>query len=241
MLMSVLAAHGLTIARGRRVVLRDVALELERGAIVHLSGANGSGKTSLMRVLAGIARARGGRLERTGTCAYVPERVQLAPVMRPGEWLAAMHRLRGLDAVDWPVAAKASGLDPAVLRRPASSLSKGMLQRVALLEALQARPALLLLDEPFSGLDTTGREWLAQELKDGPAVLLTDHSGTADPTERLLLRDGRCAPIDRIARLTIAASHPDGRRLERTAGEDESDALLEALLREGWHVERVER
>jgi heme exporter protein A len=239
--MTVLAAHELTIARGRRVVLRDVDLALERGAVVHLSGANGSGKTSLLRVLAGIAHARRGRLERTGTCAYVPERVQLAPVMRPGEWLTAMHRLRGLDRVDWPAAASASGLDPAVLHRPSASLSKGMLQRVALLEALHARPAVLLLDEPFSGLDTTGREWLAQGLRDGPAVLLTDHSGTAHPTQRLHLHEGRCTPIDRIARLTIAASHPDGRLLERTVGEDESDALLHSLLRDGWHVERVER
>jgi ABC-type multidrug transport system ATPase subunit len=239
--MDVLAAHDLTIARGRRVVLRDVDLTLHSGSVVHLAGANGSGKTSLLRVLAGIARARRGRLERTGTCAYVPERVQLAPVMRPGEWLTAMHRLRGLDAVDWAAAASASGLDPAVLRRPTSSLSKGMLQRVALLEALQAKPALLLLDEPFSGLDTAGREWLAKELQDGSAVLLTDHSGTAAPTERLHLQDGRCARIDRIARLTVSASHPDGRRLERTVGEDESDALLHALLRDGWHVERVER
>ena len=78
--MTVLAARELTIARGRKVVLRDVSLSLARGAVVHLAGTNGSGKTSLLRVLAGLSRARAGHLERTGTCAFVPEKVLLAPV-----------------------------------------------------------------------------------------------------------------------------------------------------------------
>jgi ABC-type multidrug transport system ATPase subunit len=171
----------------------------------------------------------------------VPERVQLAPALRPAEWLRAMHRLRGLEPVDWASAAHESGLDPAVLERAGARLSKGMLQRVALLEALHARPALLLLDEPFSGLDAGGREWLAAGLTEGPAVLLTDHSGTAAPTERLLLRDGRCTAIERVAQLTVHARGPDGARLERTVAEDAGDDLLRTLLADGWHVERVDR
>ena len=151
-----------------------------------------------------------------------------------------MHRLRGLEPVDWRAAAADSGLDPAVLTRPSATLSKGMLQRVALLEALHATPELLLLDEPFSGLDVDGREWLAGRLAGGPAVLLTDHSGTVEPTARLQLRDGRCAEIDRVARLTLHASRA-GERLEREVREDESDALLRELLDGGWHVERIER
>jgi ABC-type nitrate/sulfonate/bicarbonate transport system ATPase subunit len=221
-------------------VLRDVDLTVRAGDVVHVAGKNGSGKTSLLRVLAGLARPRGGELKRTGTCAFVPERVQLAPALRPLEWLGAMRRLRGLDAVDWRAAAAASGLDPAKLERPAATLSKGMLQRVALLEALHAKPALLLLDEPFSGLDTVGRGWLNAQLAYGGAALLTDHSGTVAPTERLLLSDGRCAPTSLIAILTVHATR-DGERLERAVREDSSDALLRELLAAGWHVERVER
>ncbi len=239
--MPVLAAHALTIARGRRVVLRDVDLTVRAGDVVHVAGANGSGKTSLLRVLAGLARPRHGELRREGTAAFVPERIQLAPALRPLEWLGAMRRLRGLGALDWRAAAADSGLDPAKLERPAARLSKGMLQRVALLEALHAKPALLLLDEPLSGLDTVGREWLNEQLASGgTAALLTDHSGTVAPTERLLLRDGRCAPTSLVARLTIHATR-DGERLERDVREDESDALLRELLEAGWHVERVER
>ena len=238
--MPVLAAHALTVTRGRRIVLRDVDLMVRAGDVVHVAGENGSGKTSLLRVLAGLARPRDGELHREGTCAFVPERVQLAPALRPLEWLGAMRRLRGLSALDWRAAASASGLDPAKLERPSSSLSKGMLQRVALLEALHATPALLLLDEPFSGLDTVGREWLNAQLADGPAALLTDHSGTVAPTERLRLSDGRCSPAGLVALLTIHATR-DGERLERAVREDESDALLRELLAAGWHVERVER
>lgn len=238
--MDVLAAHALTIGRGRRIVLRDVSLSLRAGAVVHVAGANGSGKTSLLRVLAGLARPRRGELRRAGTCAFVPERVQLAPALRPAEWLGAMRRLRGLEPLDWAAAAGASGLDPAVLERSSASLSKGMLQRVALLEALHAQPALLLLDEPCSGLDAPGREWLSARLAGGPAVLLTDHSGAIAPAERLLLRDGRCTVVSRVARLTIHASR-GGERIERAVGEDESDGALRELLAAGWHVERVER
>jgi ATPase subunit of ABC transporter with duplicated ATPase domains len=236
----ILEAHALTVARGRRVVLRDVDLTVRAGEVIHVAGENGSGKTSLLRVLAGLARPRAGELRRSGTVAYVPERVQLAPALRPLEWLGAMRRLRGLDRLDWRAAASESGLDPAKLERPAASLSKGMLQRVALLEALHAKPALLLLDEPFSGLDTVGREWLSERLGDGPAALLTDHSGTVAPTERLLLSGGRCEPASVIAILTVHATR-DGERVERAVREDESDALLRELLAAGWHVERVER
>src|SRR4051812_38477565 len=148
--MAIVEARTLTVARGRRIVLRDVDLTVRGGDIVHLAGANGSGKTSLLRVLAGLARPRGGELRREGGAAFVPERVQLAPALRPLEWLGAMRRLRGLDPADWPAAAAESGLDPAKLERPAATLSKGMLQRVALLEAPPAQPALLLPDQPVS-------------------------------------------------------------------------------------------
>jgi ABC-type multidrug transport system ATPase subunit len=248
------------VRRGRRTVLAGVGLALHAGRAVHLAGANGSGKTSLLRVLAGVATPRSGTLRRHGACAFVPERVLLAAALRPGEWLRAMRGLRGLAPADWRATAAASGLDPAVLDRPAATLSRGMLQRVALLEAIEAACPLLLLEEPFSGLDDDGRTWLAGELADrldgGAAVLLTDHSGAAAGRLRLdavlRLRDGTCAPdaaaADRSTparaerpRLTVRASRPDGRRVERTVDEDRADDLLRGLLAGGWHVEEVRR
>ena len=247
-----LHARAVTVRRGRRTVLRDVSFALAGGRAVHLAGANGSGKTSLLRVLAGLAVPRAGAVERSGTCAFVPERVALAPALRCGEWLRAMRALRGLAPADWSAAAAASGLDPAVLRRAGGTLSKGMLQRIALLEALQADCPLLLLDEPFAGLDADGRDWLAAELAGrmaaGAAVLLTDHSdasrGRIALAGALRLDAGTCrsgdgAPAER--ELLVRAGHPDGRTLARAVREDAVDALLRELLDEGWHVEEVRR
>ena len=245
---TLLEAHGLTVVRGRRTVLSGVSLKVDSVAAVHLTGINGSGKTSLLRVFAGLAAPRAGRLVRRAACAFVPEKVVLASAMAPGEWLAAMRRLRGGDPVDWSPAAAASGLDPEVLRRSSGTLSKGMLQRIALLEALHSDSPLLLLDEPFAGLDPEGRDWLASglaaRLAGGAAVLLTDHSGAADDrlalTERLRLGDGSVVPATAGGR-RIAASHRDGRRLERTVAEDAADDLLRELLADGWHIEEVRR
>jgi ABC-2 type transport system ATP-binding protein len=243
-----LEAHALTVVRGRRAVLSGVSLQLDGGAAVHLADINGSGKTSLLRVFAGLAAPRAGRLVRRAACAFVPEKVVLASAMAPGEWLAAMRRLRGADPVDWPGAAAASGLDPDVLRRSSGTFSKGMLQRIALLEALHSGCPLLLLDEPFAGLDPDGRDWLASrlaaQLAGGAAVLLTDHSGAADErmalTERLRLGDGAVAHAATGGR-RIVASHRDGRRLERTVADDAGDDLLRELLADGWHIEEVRR
>jgi ABC-type multidrug transport system ATPase subunit len=247
-----LEAGALTVRRGRRTVLSGVGLTLDSGQGVHLAGANGSGKTSLLRVLAGLAAPRAGTLRRHGTCAFVPEKVRLAPALRAREWLRAMRALRGLSPTDWAAAAESSGLDPAVLDRPAGTFSRGMLQRLALLEALHAGCPLLLLDEPFSGLDDDGRAWLAEALGEridgGAAALLTDHSGAAAGRVALSgvlrLRDGTAeaaALAIRAAAVTVRAVHRDGRRLEQIVGEAESDALLRALLADGWHVLEVHR
>jgi ABC-type multidrug transport system ATPase subunit len=252
-----LEAGAVTVRRGRRDVLSGVGFTLESGRAVHLAGANGSGKTSLLRVLAGLATPRAGTVRRLGTCGFVPERVRLAPALRCGEWLRAMRALRGLTATDWAVALEASGLDAAVAGSAAGTLSRGMLQRIALLEALHAGCPLLLLDEPFSGLDDGGRAWLAAQIAErldaGAAVLLTDHSGAAAGRVALdgalRLHDGTAAPAAAPATprraatplLTVRARHPDGRRTERTVPETEGDDLLRALLHDGWHVEEVRR
>ena len=159
--LSLLEAHGLAVRRGGRTVLSGVGFALAAGATVRLAGPNGSGKTSLLRVLAGVAEPSAGALRRPAAWAFVPEKVVLAPALRGREWLDAMRAMRGLGPADWPAAATAGGLEPAVLGAPSATLSKGMLQRLALLEAVHARCPLLLLDEPFAGLDEPGRDWLA--------------------------------------------------------------------------------
>ena len=263
-----LEARAVTVRRGRRDVLDGVTLALRAGETVHLAGANGSGKTSLLRVLAGLAAPARGTLVRQGGCAFVPERVLLAPGLRGGEWLAAMRRLRGLAPVGWEDAVATSGIASAVLARPAATLSKGTLQRLALVEALRAEAGLLLLDEPFAGLDAVGREWLGEELRGaserGAAVLLTDHSGSAAGqvglAGTLRLQDGTAearpagppgppgpprtdarsaTTLEGAGAVRVRAVHPDGRRLDRSVAGVASDDLLRTLLAEGWHIEEL--
>ena len=248
-----LEAGALTVRRGRRTVLSGVALTVDGGRAVHVAGANGSGKTSLLRVLAGLAAPRAGTLRRHGACAFVPEKVRLAPALRCGEWLRAMRALRGLTPTEWADAAAASGLDPDVLDRPAETMSRGMLQRIALLEALHAGCPLLLLDEPFSGLDDEGREWLAAQIAErieaGAAVLLTDHSGSAAGrvalTDVLRLRDGTAehAPSPAPRRSLTSRGRADGITAVRPAGTGNGHApatvTVRAVQADGRRIERA--
>jgi len=176
-----LSAHEITVRRGGRVLLEDASLEVTAGGALLVGGANGTGKTSLLRVLAGLAEPRRGTVRRDGPAAFVPERVALTGALRPLEWLDRVRALRGLAPVDWPEPAERAGIDPGALSGPSSSLSKGTLQKVLLLEAIGARPAVLLLDEPLSGLDAAAAAWVTAELarvrSEGTAVVATDHSG----------------------------------------------------------------
>jgi ABC-type multidrug transport system ATPase subunit len=238
-----LHAESVMVSRGRRTVLSGVELSVGAGAVVQLAGANGSGKTSLLRVLAGIAAPRRGKVRRGGRCAFVPEKVALTPALEAGQWLRAMRRLRHLEPADWDAHAADSGLAPDVLGQASATLSKGTLQRVALLEAVHSGAQVLLFDEPFAGLDVDGRAWLTARLdahlRAGGAIVATDHSGAlrhALGLERaFLLADGRCRPWSpKQADITVSVTAPDGTRLTRSWPAGSADAVADTLRAEGW-------
>jgi ABC-2 type transport system ATP-binding protein len=245
----VVEADDVTVRRGRRTVLSGVCLTLRAGEAVHVVGANGSGKTSLLRVLAGLSVPRRGSLRRPHGCAFVPEKVVLAPALRCGEWLRTMRALRGLEPLDWAGAVADSGLERDVLGRASATLSRGMMQRIAILEAVHAGCELLLLDEPFSGLDVDGREWLGERLRDrlgdGSALVVSDHTGDAGArlglAAVLRLHAGGCddATPPHGQRMIVRAAHADGRRLRRELDPDAVDDLLRTLLCTGWRITEV--
>jgi energy-coupling factor transporter ATP-binding protein EcfA2 len=87
-----------------------------------LAGANDSGKTSLLRVLAGLSAPRLSTVRRPARCALVGEKVMLAGSVLPGVRLTVMRGLRGLPAADWRGAVREAGLEPSVLMLPAARL-----------------------------------------------------------------------------------------------------------------------
>ncbi|MFI2506482.1 ABC transporter ATP-binding protein [Streptomyces sp. NPDC018972] len=168
---------------GGRWVLRDVDLRVSAGDVLAVVGANGSGKSTLLRILAGLSRPTTGSVSgRPPHIGYVPDRFTAHDRISAISYLTHMGRIRGLSAS----AARARGehlLERLALvgGRNASlrTLSKGNAQKVALAQALLVRPDLLVLDEPWSGLDVSAHGVLAEFIDEvaarGGAVVFTDH------------------------------------------------------------------
>lgn len=163
-------------------VLRDVDLTVPERAALRVEGVNGSGKSTLLRLLAGIDAPSAGRITGRPSCAYVPERFPAALPMTALGYLAHLGRVHGLaratarhEATDWLERFGAGGW----ARTQMSELSKGTCQKVALTQALVARPRLLLLDEAWTGLDRDARAVLdqavAERVADGGTVIFVDH------------------------------------------------------------------
>jgi ABC-type multidrug transport system ATPase subunit len=189
-------------------VLAHVRLQVRSGEAVTLLGRNGSGKTSLLRTAAGLLHPRDGKVSVRGRDAadaasraltgFVPDPPPLYEELTPWEHLELVHRLWGgavdVEALDEVVAAV--GLD-AYLSQRCDTLSLGTRKRLGVALALLHRPVLLLLDEPFNGLDaatsTALRGLLAEHVRAGGALVASTHQpqlldGVA--TRAVVLADG---------------------------------------------------
>ncbi len=196
---------------GRRTVLRDVCLLVERGEFALLSGPNGVGKTTLLRVLSGFAPPDSGLVRIAGfdlfddplgardCIGYVPEAVPLYEDQQPIEYLRFRGRLRGLRgrALRRSVESVLGRCGVGDLRNElVGCLSRGQRVRVAIADALLHEPPVLLLDDPLDGLDPAGREAVGSllgELGETAALLVSTHR-TDDlrpwATRELVLQDG---------------------------------------------------
>ncbi|MFE0701375.1 ATP-binding cassette domain-containing protein [Streptomyces sp. NPDC058872] len=166
-----------------RWVLREVSLELPAAALVRVVGANGSGKSTLLRLLAGIDAPGEGRVTgRPDRTAYVPERFPAALPFTAVDYLVHLGRVQGLDraaartrAGEW-LERFAVGTHAGTAL---AELSKGTSQKVAVAQALLADPALLVLDEAWTGLDPDARTVLdaavRERLAAGATVVFVDH------------------------------------------------------------------
>ncbi len=200
--MKAVECSGLEKRYGRVRALAGVALAVPRGALLLVAGPNGAGKTTLLRILAGLTRpTRGelrlfgedalgsGRAALRGRVAYVGQESALYGELAVEENLAFAARLCG--APPARVAALLDELDlAAVARRRVRELSLGYRRRAGLARALLAQPDLLLLDEPWNGLDTDAAARLTRRLEQSRAAGATALVAAHDPGERARVFDG---------------------------------------------------
>jgi ABC-2 type transport system ATP-binding protein len=222
----VLEFDGLHKSYGAHRVLDGVSFSVAPGSVFGFCGSNGAGKTTTMRIAMGLARADAGEVRWRGRpldqvlrrrIGYMPEERGLYPKMRVGEQLAYLARLHGLDAGAAARVAEhwADRLGLGERRRdPVEKLSLGNQQRVQLAAALVSRPEVLILDEPFSGLDPVGVDALAEALleqaRGGVPVVFSSHQ--LDLVERL------CDAVGILARGAMVATGPVAELRRREAG-----------------------
>ncbi|GAA4571262.1 ATP-binding cassette domain-containing protein [Micromonospora coerulea] len=166
-------------------VLRAADVRIDPGEVAVVLGRNGVGKSTLLQLAAGVLRPTRGRvLDRPAAVGWVPERFPADQPFTVDQYLGAMGRVAGLagPATDRAVAhwVDRLGLTPVRgVRLP--QLSKGTAQKVGLAQAMLRPPGLLVLDEPWEGLDAAARELVPavidEVLADGGAVLVSDHRG----------------------------------------------------------------
>jgi ABC-2 type transport system ATP-binding protein len=178
---------------GRRVeAVRGVSFDVRRGEIFGFLGPNGAGKTTTIKMLMGLVAPTAGAMEIFGVPApssdvmrevgFLPENPYIYPYLSPREFVTLCGRLSGLGGRELHARCERViervGMTYAI-DRAARTLSKGMLQRVAIASALVHEPALLILDEPMSGLDPVGRkevrDLIVEERQEGRTVFFSSH------------------------------------------------------------------
>lgn len=212
MTVPALAVEALTVDLGGRRVLTDVNLSINHGEFAALIGPNGAGKTTLLRSILGLLPTLSGHVHINGDTAhrhaigYVPQRHEFAwdfPLTVREAVVAAFAgrlrwgarpRLEHFEAVEEALE-QTQLVDLA--DRPVGELSGGQRQRVLIARALALRPQILLLDEPFTGLDMPTQEQLTDMLRrvshQGQSILMTTHDliGALAVCDHLFLVKGR--------------------------------------------------
>ncbi|WP_063746611.1 ATP-binding cassette domain-containing protein [Catenuloplanes japonicus] len=256
-----------------RTVLDDIDLVIYPGEVVGVVGGNGSGKSTLLRIVAGLSPVTSGRvIARPRNVGYVPERFPTQARISARSYLKHIGRIKGLSTRDALSRADELLVRLALVGGANSELrrlSKGNAQKVAVAQALMVPPQLLVLDEPWSGLDAAAHDVLAELIeetaRDGGAVVFTDHreavvSASASVIYRIsggrlsTAASGEAMAFLELVDASLDAPEPDWWRLPGVLEAQRegavvrlevvskyADELMFQALGNGWSVQSVRR
>ena len=222
-------AHGIARRFGARWVLRGVTLQVKPGEVVGLLGANGSGKSTLLRILATLLSASAGEATVGGAdirndpdgvrnhIGYLAHAAGLYDDLSARENLEFAAAMHGLRSPDLNAALARVGLS-AVADERVRGFSAGMQRRLALARLVLGAPRVLLLDEPYSNLDTAGialmNALISESVRGGGAALVVLHElapAAAILNRTVSIRDGRVAEESSVDVSLLAAAAAGGR------------------------------
>ena len=226
-------------------LIEDVSLTVPAGGLLRIRGGNGSGKSSLLRLLAGSISARRGTIFRAGPVAYLPQQTSDLPAIKTG-------RLVRLIAGDCD-----PEIQSQIAQARADELSRGWQRRVLLAAVMQLSCSIVILDEPTAGLDAGAvrrlTEQLSARLATGHVVVLAEHEPLPLPAGEVLDLGGTSHPLS-VEATTDSAFHSGQVKITlggtgsfrgRTASDSrltfvvaatERDELILAALQDGWSV-----
>jgi ABC-type transport system involved in cytochrome c biogenesis ATPase subunit len=225
-----LSAEGLSFRYGRGAwLLESLSLTVPAGGLLRVRGGNGTGKSTLLRLLAGSVAPRRGTVHRAGPVAYLPQQTGNLPAIGAGRLVSLIS----------------GGHPDGVPDVRADELSRGWQRRV-LLEAVLGLPCrVVVLDEPAAGLDAAAVQRLAERIGDrlaaGDAVVLAEHEPLPLAGGELLDLGGAAVPADVVEVVlggtgSFRGHAASGGRLTLVVRTAERDAVLLAALQDGWSV-----
>lgn len=238
-----LVVEGLTKRFGQRVAVKDLSFRVEQGEILGIIGPNGAGKSTTIKCIAGLLRSDGGRIilgesmtagdpageggvqrDARGRIAYIPEQPLIWNDLTVWEHLKFTGMIYGIPEAEFHERAERLVARYRLSERRHELpllFSKGMKQKVAVICALVREAQVLLVDEPFVGLDPEAIRELRAQLEEaragGAAVVMSSH--ILDQVEKiadrcLVLHEGTTAGIGTVAQLRAAAGLDERASLE---------------------------
>lgn len=175
-----LVVNDLACRRADRLLFRGLSFALNTGEALHVTGANGTGKTTLLRTVAGLMTPYAGSVEVAGAVGLLDERPALDAELPLGKALSFWERVDG--CADPAHAIGLLGLEP-IMEVPMQYLSTGQKKRAAFASLLNQNVPIWLLDEPLSGLDTGAIEGvtarIGEHLEAGGIAVIASHQDVA--------------------------------------------------------------